>query len=302
MRGSPATRTLVSLALALCLYERPVTAQRIDGGGRINGTTTTTSITTLTATTVNATAVNSTTLTDTVPGITTTSTDGLVLTNTTDATVSVTDQWSPRLRLRGAAWKSNATAASHHADWIVENEATTGAAAITAPLLFKSSLNDAAFNTAATLTAGGNLTTTGSMTSSMFFATTNVSAGSSGSLLIGSRGGFSATADKQILQLDTGGTTGMELNVGTPTLGTCTAGSLTSGSHNFAGEITGNTSGSCVLNFGTPNYTNAPMCFAMSRTSTTHPRISAVAGNSITITGGVSGEAIGYVCVGRIGT
>jgi len=115
------------------------------------------------------------------------------------------------------------------------------------------------------------------------------------------RGLLASSADKSVSVLDNLAATGMELNVGTPTLGTCTAGSLTSGSHNFAGEITGNTSGSCIVSFGTPNFTNTPICFAMSRTSTTHPRISAASASSITITGGVSGEAIGYHCDGRIG-
>lgn len=110
------------------------------------------------------------------------------------------------------------------------------------------------------------------------------------------------TTAKLVQLTDSALVTGTEFNQGTPTLGTCTAGSLTSGSHNQAGEITGNTSSSCVLNFGTPNWTNTPFCFAESETSLTHPRISAKSASSITITGGVSGEAIQYFCIGRIGT
>lgn len=99
-----------------------------------------------------------------------------------------------------------------------------------------------------------------------------------------------------------GTTTGMELNLGVPTLGTCTGGSLTSGSHNFGGEVTGNTSGSCVVNFGTPNWQNAPFCQAESESSLTHPRISARSTSSITITGTVSGESVVWHCDGRVGT
>ena len=113
---------------------------------------------------------------------------------------------------------------------------------------------------------------------------------------------LATTADKLTQINDNANATGLELNVGTPTLGTCTAGALTSGSHNFAGQYTSNTSGSCVINFGAPNFTNTPFCFAMSMTSTTHPRISAASASSITVTGGVSGETIQYFCVGRIGT
>lgn len=116
------------------------------------------------------------------------------------------------------------------------------------------------------------------------------------------RNSFGTTADKLYQLNDTGNTTGLELNVGTPTLGTCTGGSLVSGSHNFGGQYTGNTSSSCIINFGTPNFTNTPYCFAMSTASTTHPRISASSNSSITITGGVSGETITYHCDGRIGT
>ncbi len=94
---------------------------------------------------------------------------------------------------------------------------------------------------------------------------------------------------------------GIEVNVSPATLGTCTGGTITTGSHSAAGGYTGNTSSSCIVNFAT-NWTNAPFCLAMSIASTTHPRVSATAVGSITITGGVSGEAITYLCTGRIGT
>lgn len=115
-------------------------------------------------------------------------------------------------------------------------------------------------------------------------------------------GGFLLSPTGGSPQFVTAAVSGQEFNLGVPTLGTCTAGALTSGSHNFAGQYTGNTSSSCVINFGTPNFTNTPFCFAMSTASTTHPRISAASASSITVTGGVSGETIQYLCQGRIGT
>jgi hypothetical protein len=123
-----------------------------------------------------------------------------------------------------------------------------------------------------------------------------------GAVIFNTRTEFTSTADKLLQTLSSAGTTGEETSVGSATLGTCTGGTITTGSHNFAGGYTGNTSSSCVINFGTPNYTNAPFCVAMSIASTTHPRVSAASASSITITGGVSGEAITYICRGRIGT
>lgn len=118
----------------------------------------------------------------------------------------------------------------------------------------------------------------------------------------GSFSDFRSSADKLFTLQNSGVTTGMEITLGSATLGTCTGGTITAGSHNFGGGYTGNTSGSCIVNFGSPNWTNAPFCLAMSTASTTHPRVSAVSTSSMTITGGVSGEAITYHCDGRIGT
>lgn len=130
----------------------------------------------------------------------------------------------------------------------------------------------------------------------------SITAAASGFFQVSSRSTMLSSADKLAQLEDNARATGTEINNGTPTLGTCTGGSLTSGSHNIAGQYTGNTSSSCVINFGTPNFTNTPFCFAMSTASTTHPRISAASASSITVTGGISGETIQYFCIGRIGT
>ena len=113
---------------------------------------------------------------------------------------------------------------------------------------------------------------------------------------------YKATADKLTQIVDSGNVTGLELNIGTPTLGTCTGGSLTSGSHNFGGEVTGNTSGSCIITFGTPAFTNAPFCFINDESSLTAVRVSTRSVGSITVTGTPSGEDFQFFCVGRIGT
>lgn len=234
-------------------------------------------------------------LTLTNSGIAVTPTDSLILTNATAATGGATVQMSPRIKLRGNAWD---TSASETVDFLVENLPAT-AATPTGTLKIGYSLNGAAVSYPLTVTSAGVLTTTSSIISS---ASVQLGAGNSVRFGGGATGRHLSTADKLHQFDDQAEVTGLELNGGTPTLGTCTGGSMTSGSHNTAGNYTGNTSGSCVINFGTPNFTNTPFCFAMSTASTTHPRISASANNSITVTGGVSGEAIQFFCIGRIGT
>ena len=86
----------------------------------------------------------------------TTSTDGLVLTNTTDAAAGA-QQISPRIRLRGEGWKTNATAASQTVDWVIENLPVQGAAAPASTLLFKESLDGAAYTTYLTMGGAGVL-------------------------------------------------------------------------------------------------------------------------------------------------
>lgn len=68
-------------------------------------------------------------LTITDDNLTTTSTDALVLQNTTAATAGVTAQYSPRLRFVGSGWKTTATAAAQQTEWYVENVPFSRAAA-----------------------------------------------------------------------------------------------------------------------------------------------------------------------------
>jgi hypothetical protein len=74
-----------------------------------------------------------------------TSGDGLSLTNPTAAT-SGNQRYSPRLRLTGHGWKTNATAASQQVDWTVENLPAQGAANPTAQLIVKSQINSGGYN------------------------------------------------------------------------------------------------------------------------------------------------------------
>lgn len=223
-------------------------------------------------------------------GLATTSTDGMSLLDTTPATGAATVQISPRTKWCGTAWNS------------------VGSASETDCLLIEVLPATAAGTTTATLKVGyidpsGTVTYPLTLSSAGALAALGAVQAASGSTI----GWASVTklvssTDKLLTIRDSAAATGAEITVGSATLGTCTAGTITTGSHNFAGGYTGNTSGSCIVNFGTPNWTNAPFCLAMSIASTTHPRISAVSTSSMTVTGGVSGEAITYHCWGRIGT
>jgi hypothetical protein len=73
-----------------------------------------------------------------------TSTDGLILTNATAAAAGA-QQWSPRLRLTGQGWKTNATAASQTVDWIVENRPVQSAASPSTTLVIASQINGGGF-------------------------------------------------------------------------------------------------------------------------------------------------------------
>jgi hypothetical protein len=86
----------------------------------------------------------------------TTSTDGVVLATTSTATVGA-QKYSPRLRLRGSGWKTNATAAAQSVDWAAEVRPVQGSAAPTANLVFSSSINGGAYADAVSISSGQGL-------------------------------------------------------------------------------------------------------------------------------------------------
>ncbi len=230
----------------------------------------------------------------TVGSLASTSTDGQILTNPTAALVGAQVQMSPRLRLNGQAWNTGSVATEAQ-NWKIESLPAAGNPS-TSTLVIGNQVAAGAYTTPLTIANSGVVTASSSLVSG-----SNVQAGASNYFLNNGRSAMGSSADKLTQFLNSAAATGIEVNEGSATLGTCTAGTITTGSHSTAGGYTGNTSGSCVVNFGT-SFTNAPFCVAMSIASTTHPRVSATAVGSITITGGVSGEAITYLCLGRIGT
>ena len=84
----------------------------------------------------------------------TTTTDGYVLENTTAAAAGA-QQYSPRLRLTGQGWKTNATAASQTVDWVFENQPVQGTANPTSNLVILNQINGGGYSAKAYLTSGG---------------------------------------------------------------------------------------------------------------------------------------------------
>lgn len=83
-----------------------------------------------------------------------TSTDGYVLINTTAAAAGA-QQYSPRLRLTGQGWKTDATAASQTVDWLLETVPVQGAANPTSYLNFASQVNGGGFSNRVAITSAG---------------------------------------------------------------------------------------------------------------------------------------------------
>lgn len=83
-----------------------------------------------------------------------TSTDGLLITNTTVATVGA-QKWSPRLHFTGNGWKTDSTAGSQICDWIQELQPVQGAANPTSNLVFSSQINVGGYTAQLLLTSNG---------------------------------------------------------------------------------------------------------------------------------------------------
>lgn len=143
-------------------------------------------------------------------GIGTTSTDGIILVNNTAATVGA-QQYSPRLRLTGQGWKTNATAASQTVDWVIENQPVQGAANPTTLLNIGSVIN-ATQGTGISIAgnsvgSGAVITTTSSNSAENLWL---LAKGSGGTVIVGN-----TTGGAQLLQF--GGTSGSSIYSSTPT-------------------------------------------------------------------------------------
>ncbi len=90
------------------------------------------------------TSVALTSVASSTQSIAATSTDGLLVTNTTAASAGA-QQWSPRLHFTGQGWKTTATAASQTVDWIQELQPIQGTTTPTSLLVWSSQINGAGY-------------------------------------------------------------------------------------------------------------------------------------------------------------
>jgi hypothetical protein len=88
-----------------------------------------------------------------------TSTDGVVLTNTTAAS-SGNQSWSPRVRWTGQGWKTNTTAASQEVDAIAEIQPVQGSASPTFNWVLSGQINGGGYTPLLTIPSGGGLNLT----------------------------------------------------------------------------------------------------------------------------------------------
>lgn len=223
----------------------------------------------------------------------TTSTDGLVLQNTTAATAGVTAQYSPRVKWCGPAW--NSTASSSEVDcFAIEVRPVTNAGATTMALTFLSSVAGAT-----TFTNLGNLNSAGTFSQQQFSAANSTYYEWSG------RSRLSAPADGLVNVANNQQSFGPQINTGTaaPTVTTCGTGAVTAHSNNTAGEITATGASACTVTFGAPNFTNTPQCvITPHKVPTTVPYITAESVSAFTISGMTAGDnlIVGFVCIGGI--
>lgn len=224
-------------------------------------------------------------LTVTVDNITTTSTDGIVSQNTTAATVGVTVQQSPRIKLCGAAWNS-VGAASQTDCFSIETLPATNAGTTTANLKFRSSIAGGAFADALTVSDTGAFvlpaTGTWSTVGREFMRST-----ANGLLQIGQ---------------NSASTPQIEMNTGTaqPTLTACGTGTVDTKSTNFAGKITPTGASACTVTFGAPAFTNTPYCIVTFETTAEAFRISAKSTTAFTVTFTTAANVFDYICLGGL--
>mgnify|MGYP001590906353 CR=1 FL=1 len=224
------------------------------------------------------------------PSIGTTSTDGVVLINTS-AAASAAQQQSPRLRLHGAGWKTTATAASQNVDMVLEVVPVEGAAAPSGRWSVSSAINDGSYTEVFFVTTGGSVEADGYML-----------AGGGNVIGWSSRNQFSSPANGLVNASENAQAIGVQVNIGTaaPTVDTCGTGTITANSNNSVGDVTATGATACTVTFGAPAWTNQPFCVVQDVTSEEPSRISAISTTAFTVTGLVSGDRFLYLCLGGV--
>lgn len=96
------------------------------------------------------------TINNTISGLATTPTDGIVTVNGTAATAGVPVQISPRLRISGTAWNTGGTPASNTMNWTIDNLSTSGNPP-TSALRFNFDRNAGGYSTLVSFISNGNV-------------------------------------------------------------------------------------------------------------------------------------------------
>lgn len=237
-----------------------------------------------------------------VPNIQTTSTNGVLITNPTATTVSVTAQYSPSLIFTGGAWKSNATAANEIDSWKIENRPVTGAAVTTTSLWFAVSIAGGAYTDVLQVRNDGTILAP----LSSFIATgAGFQANTNGNLIFGSRSIVNSPADGNLVTTNAAATIGVRFKADAlPTVGSGfgTSPSVTAGSTPIAGSVnvgTGGTATSGVITFGGTAFPSAPFCVADTVTSNTTTRVTSTT-TQLTLTTTVAwtaSDVVTWICI-----
>ena len=196
-----------------------------------------------------------------------TTTDGLRLINNTAAAAGA-QQWSPRLRLTGNGWKTDATAASQTVEWRIEVIPVQAAANPTGVLNLMPVINGSDA-TAVTINSAGSLTSASTIAASLFSFT----------------GGIYHGAIQKI-------------SIGTPTLSACGDAALQTGSTNSNGRVVGTTQTGCTITFSAALGTNGADCVIQNST-TEGQGIAAASTAALTVAGLTAGDDFNYMCFGR---
>lgn len=224
----------------------------------------------------------------------TTSTDGIVVANTTAATVGTTVQISRRGRFCGTAYNSVSTLSETNC-MVFEALPVTNAGTTTLIQRWGQSINGGAVSYGMSLN-GNNL----SLASGGSYIGGNLSLAATGNINFTSRNNIAMAADGLVNVTNSGVSVGPQFNVGTaaPTVTTCGTGSVTAHSNNMFGEITATGATSCTVTFGLPNWSFQPFCVIEDETSAVAQRISAISVSAFTVTALTSGDKFMYHCGG----
>jgi len=225
-------------------------------------------------------------------GIAVTSTDGVIVANSTASDGTTTVQMSPRLRWRGTAWDT--VSASKTIDFYAE-VLPTSAATPTGRWRLAYSLNGVGSSYPLTVLSTGTTTALG-----------NFTAGTSSTLGWTNKTVLQSSADGLMkVSQNSGATVGLEVNVGTavPTVANCSVGStgvVSAHSSNTAGSaVPGSGSTACDIVFGAPPFSFAPFCTLTDYTSVIlAPKISVRSTTGFTVTGLTAGDTFGWICLG----